>query len=313
MNAKMFKPSIITSNYNGGIMRNSDVKFAVIPCAGHGTRFLPITKGVPKEMCPIVDRPTLDYIVQECIDSGVTDIVLVVSKGKGDIRRYYQSNPVYEAELRAAGKDKYADMIHEVAHKARFHYVTQHELLGLGHAVLQAKDIVKDNNFLVCCGDDICTYKDEAPAKQMIDAFKQVGGYAVVGGQKVAHDAINKYGCMDVKNKLGERLYELHGIIEKPDIDKAPSDLASLGKWVLPGKIFDILEKTPRGRGNEIQLTDAIALLLKEEPVFYYDFVGKRYDCGDKLGYLTAIVDIALSRDDLKDGLKEHIKSLNIK
>lgn len=293
-------------------MREKEVKWGVIPCAGLGTRFLPITKGVAKEMCPIVDRPTLDYIVQELVDSGITDIVLVVSEGKEDIKRYYDLDLKYEEDLRKKGKEKYAELIHSVATKARFHYVKQEELLGLGHAVLQAKKVVGDNNFVVCCGDDICTYKKEPPVKQMIDAFKRVDAHTVVGGQTVAHENIDKYGCMDVKNNTFERCYELKGIVEKPKPEEATSDLASLGKWVFPSKIFEILEKTPKGKGNEIQLTDAISLLMKEEPVYFYDFEGRRYDCGDKLGYLEAIVDIALTRDDLKDGLKEHLKSLNL-
>jgi UTP--glucose-1-phosphate uridylyltransferase len=294
-------------------MRNLDVKWAVIPCAGNGTRFLPITKGIAKEMCPIVDRPTLDYIVQEVIDGGVTDIVLIVSVDKDDIKRYYTYNPEYEQELIAKGKVEAAKLIHEVATKARFHYVTQYELLGLGHAVLQAKKIIGDNNFIVCCGDDICTYKkDEAPAKQLIDAFKRSEGNTIVGGQTVPHENICRYGCMDIKKDCGSHLYELKGIVEKPAIDKATSDLASLGKWVFSPKIFKYLEKTPRGAGGEIQLTDAIALLMKDEPCYFYDFVSKRYDCGDKLGYLTAIIDVALSREDLKEGVIKHIKNLKI-
>lgn len=287
-----------------------EVKYAVIPCAGHGTRFLPITKGVPKEMCPIVDKPTLDYIVEECLDAGITDIVLIVSEGKDDIKKYYDLDPKYEEELRKNGKEKYADLIHKIATKARFHYVTQYELLGLGHAVLQAKTVVGDNNFVVCCGDDICTYSEKSPVSQLVDSFIKNGGHTVVGGQTVEHINIVKYGAMDVESKVYDRTYKLKGIVEKPKLEEAPSDLASLGKWVFNSKIFDELEHTPRGAGGEIQLTDAIAMLMKKEPVYFYDFVGKRYDCGDKLGYLTAIIDVALSRDEFRDGLLEHIKSI---
>lgn len=292
--------------------KNLDVKWAVIPCAGHGTRFLPITKGTPKEMCPIVDKPTLDYIVDEVIAGGVENIVFIISEGKDDIKRYYKKDDAYEKELISKGKEKYAELIHKVSHKANFYFVPQTELLGLGHAVLQAKEVIKDNNFIVCCGDDICTYTDVAPDKQLIDAFKECGGHTLVGGQKVAHDQINKYGCMDIKRALSDRLYELKNIVEKPKIEEATSDLASLGKWVFTSKIFEYLEKTPKGKGGEIQLTDAIALLMKDEPVYYYDFIGKRYDCGDKLGYLKAIVDVALSRDDLKDDFKEFLKEKDL-
>lgn len=286
------------------------VKYAVIPCAGKGTRFLPITKGVAKEMCPIVDRPTLDYIVEECLQSGITDIVFIVSEGKEDIKKYYSVDEPFEKDLIEHGKNKYAELIHHIGTKANYHFVNQEVQLGLGHAVLQAKSIIGDNNFVVCCGDDICTYKDIPPVKQLIDAFEKVGEKTIVGGQKVPHENINKYGSMKVEEVLNDRLFKLGGVVEKPDIDKAPSDYASLGKWVFNSHIFEELENTPKGKGGEIQLTDAIEQLRHKESVYFYDFDGKRYDCGDKLGYLTAIIDIGLSRDDLKEGLKEHIKNL---
>ncbi|MCI7040467.1 MAG: UTP--glucose-1-phosphate uridylyltransferase [Mollicutes bacterium] len=289
-------------------MGKYDVKRAVIPCAGKGTRFLPVTKGTPKEMCPIVDKPTLDYIVDECIDGGITNILIILSEGKDDIRRYYHNDVDYEKELIEKGKTEFASIIHNVANKANFYFAMQHELLGLGHAVLQAKEFIKNENFIVCCGDDICTYEGDAPSKQLIEAFKKTNGHTIVGGQKVKHEMISKYGCMDINRKESARLYSLKGIVEKPNIEEAPSDLASLGKWVFNSKIFDYIEKTPKGKGGEIQLTDAIALMIKDEPVYFYDFVGKRYDCGDKLGYLKAIVDVALKRDDLKDSFKEFLK-----
>ena len=289
-------------------MGKYDVKRAVIPCAGKGTRFLPVTKGTPKEMCPIVDKPTLDYIVDECIDGGITNILIILSEGKDDIRRYYHNDDAYEKELIEKDRTEFASIIHNVANKAKFYFTMQHELLGLGHAVLQAKDFIKNENFIVCCGDDICTYEGDAPSKQLIEAFKKTNGHTIVGGQKVKHEMISKYGCMDINREESARLYSLKGIVEKPNIEEAPSDLASLGKWVFNSKIFDYIEKTPKGKGGEIQLTDAIALMIKDEPVYFYDFVGKRYDCGDKLGYLKAIVDVALKRDDLKDSFKEFLK-----
>ena len=290
-----------------------NVKYAVIPCAGKGTRFLPITKGVAKEMCPIVDRPTLDYIVQECVDGGVTDIVFIVSRDKDDIKKFYTRDERYEQELIAGNKEEFAKSIRDITTKANFHYVIQEEQLGLGHAVLLAKEIVKDEYFVVCCGDDICTYSNDAPVKQLVDAFIKTNGHTVVGGQKVAHENICKYGSMGIEKQLSDRLYKINKIIEKPKPEEAPSDLASLGKWVFNAKIFDELENTPRGKGGEIQLTDAIDRLREKEDVYFYDFDGKRYDCGDKLGYIEAIIDVALSRDDLKDGVIQHIKSLNIK
>lgn len=293
-------------------MKDIEVKYAVIPCAGRGTRFLPITKGVPKEMCPIVDRPTLDYIIEECIDSGIEEIVLIVSEGKDDIKKYYSYDKEYEEELESKGKITEKNLIHRIATKCKLHFILQEELLGLGHAVLLSKEIIKDNNFVVCCGDDICTYKkDNPPVKQLIKAFKIGDGSTIVGGQKVPHKDIVKYGSMDIKDgKNG--LYSLKGIIEKPSLDEAPSDFASLGKWVFNPSIYETLENTPKGKGGEIQLTDAIALLIKKEKVYFCEFDGRRYDCGDKLGYLTAIIDIALNRDDLKDGLIKHLESLKL-
>ena len=287
-----------------------NVKYAVIPCAGKGTRFLPITKGVAKEMCPIVDRPTLDYIVDECINGGITDIVFVISKDKDDIKKYYSLDEEYEKELIDSGKKEYASLIHKIATKANYHFVIQHEQLGLGHAVLQAKDIIKDNNFVVCCGDDICLYDGDSPVKQLVNAFLETNGHTIVGGQTVKHEDIVRYGAAAIKNKINMKLFEISKIIEKPKLEEAPSDLASLGKWVFNSKIFEELENTPRGKGGEIQLTDAIESLRHKESVYFYDFIGRRYDCGDKLGYLTAIIDSALKRDEFKEGLKDHIKNI---
>ena len=293
-------------------MMENKVTWAVIPCAGKGTRFLPITKGIPKEMLPIIDRPTLDYIVQELVDSGIENIVFIVSNDKDEIKKYYDVNEEYENELITAGKESYAKMIHDATHKAKFYYVEQKELLGLGHAVLQAKEVIGSNDFIVCCGDDICTYKDIAPAKQMIDAFLKFNHHTVVGGQTVEHSQISKYGCMDTKKQVDTRTYELKGIVEKPKPEEATSDLASLGKWVFNSKIFSYIENTTPGKNGEVQLTDSIALMMNDEPVYFYDFVGKRYDCGDKLGFIKAIIDVSLSRSDLKDGVIEHIKNLDL-
>ena len=290
---------------------NKEVKYAVIPCAGRGTRFLPITKGIAKEMCPIVDKPSLDYIVDECIDSGIENIILIVSKDKIDtIKRYYSIDEEFEDELKRANKLEEYELIHHIGSKCKIYLVLQEKLNGLGAAVYLSKDIIKDNNFVVCCGDDICLYpKDNPPIKQLVDAFiKQTDAMCIVGGNKVKHTEIVKYASMEVESEVDARTYKLKGIIEKPNLEEAPSDLASLGKWVFSSKIYEYLEKTKPGKGEEIQLTDAIALMLKKDPVYYYDFIGTRYDCGDKLGYLKANIDVALSRDDLKEGLLEFIK-----
>lgn len=288
-------------------MKN-EVKFAVIPCAGKGTRFLPITKGVPKEMLNIVDRPTLDFIVDELIDSGITEIVFVVSKDKDDIKKYYDRDFAFEQDLINHKKDKYAEIIKVNSIKANFYYCLQEEQLGLGHAVLCAKEIVGDNNFVVCCGDDITTYKGVAPTKELIDAFLKANA-TIVGGQEVEHSQINKYGCMDIEQDCGNGLFKLKNIVEKPEIDKATSDYASLGKWIFKPNIFAELEHTPKGKGGEIQLTDAISSLLQKEDVYFKIFNGKRYDCGDKLGFLKAIVDISLENPELGESFKEFLKT----
>lgn len=287
-----------------------NVKFGVIPCAGKGTRFLPITKSVSKEMLNIIDRPTIDYIVDELIDSGIKDIVFVVSPSKTDIKKYYSKDESLINELKESHKEEYIKEIEKLTSKANFYYVTQKEALGLGHAVLMAKEIVHNNNFVVCCGDDITLYdKCNPPIKSLIEAFNLTHS-TIVGGQKVEHSLINKYGSMDIENNIDETLFKLKGIVEKPSLDKAPSDYASLGKWVFKPNIFNELEHTKKGLGNEIQLTDAIESLIKKEDVYFKIFNGKRYDCGDKLGFLKAIIDISLTRGDIKDGFLKYIKSI---
>ncbi len=285
---------------------NNNVKYAVIPCAGKGTRFLPITKGVPKEMLNIVDRPTLDYIVDEVIDAGINNIIFIVNKEKDDIKKFYERNIELENDLIANNKKAFADIIKRNSTKANYFYVVQEEQLGLGHAVLQAKEIIGNNNFVVCCGDDITLFDKISPIKTLIDAFNKTNS-TIVGGQKVIHSEINKYGCMDILKDCGDGLYLLKNIIEKPNLKEAPSDFASLGKWVFKPNIFHEIESTPKGRGGEVQLTDAIASLLKKENVYFKVFPGKRYDCGDKFGFLKAIVDVALNNDEIKEEFKNFL------
>lgn len=290
-------------------MKNIEVNYGVIPCAGRGTRFLPITKGSSKEMLNIVDRPTVDYIVDEMLEAGITNIVFIVSKEKNDLIKYYTEDKKFEEEMLKANKLDYLKVLKDIPKKATFYFVEQKEMRGLGDAVLCAREVIKDNNFAVCCGDDIVDFDGvEAPLKLMVNNFKKVDAHTIVGGQKVSLDVISKYGCMDIKEKLSDDLYSLKGIIEKPKKEEITSDLASLGKWVFNSKIFDALEKTPLGKGNELQLTDAIAVLMKEEEVYYTPFEGVRYDCGDKLGYLKAIVNYALKRDEFKNEFKEYLK-----
>lgn len=290
-------------------MKNLNVDYAVIPCAGKGTRFLPITKGSSKEMLNIIDRPSVDYIVDECVDSGIKNIVFIVSEGKDDLIKYYSRNEALEKDLIEHGKNEYVDILKKIEKKANYYFVYQYELLGLGHAVLQAKDVIKDNNFVVCCGDDVNTYEKDPPLKQLIDAFKETKGSIIVGGQKIEGKDISKYGCMDPKEFISNDLVLLKNIVEKPKFEEAPSNLGSLGKWVFNSNIFKYLEETPVGKGGEIQLTDAIAIAIKNENVYFKEYEGKRYDCGDKLGYLKAVIDFSLNREEFKEDLLEYIKS----
>lgn len=290
-------------------MKNNKVEWAVIPAAGRGTRFLPITKGVSKEMLNIVDRPTIDYIVDEVLDAGIKNIVFVVSPYKDDIKKYYSHDELFYQEMIDHNKKEYAEILDSIPKKGNFYYVNQYEMLGLGHAVLQAKEIIKDNNFVVCCGDDITDFKKgESPIKELIEAFERVGGKTIVGGKTVKHEDIVKYGCMDIDKKIEEGLYSLKGIVEKPSLEEATSDFASLGKWVFNPSIFDAIENAGRGKGNEIQLTDAIEYLRKKEGAYYKEFKATRYDCGDKLGYLKAVINFGFKNKEYKEELIKFIE-----
>ncbi len=286
------------------------VEWAVIPAAGRGTRFLPITKGVSKEMLNIVDRPTIDYIVDECLNAGIKNIVFIVSEYKEDIKKYYSEDKKFFDELVTSKKEEYAKIVDDIPKKANFYYCLQKEMKGLGHAVLMAKDVIKDNNFVVCCGDDIVDFDKDSAVKELVDAFKKVNGKTVVGGKKVKLDDISKYGAMDVKERVDENTYLLKGIVEKPKKEEAPSLLASLGKWVFNYKIFEKIENTKPGKGGEIQLTDAIDSLIKEEGAYFYNFSPVRYDCGDKLGYLKAVIHFALKKDEYKNDLLDYFKEI---
>lgn len=289
---------------------NNKVEWAVIPAAGRGTRFLPITKGVSKEMLNIVDRPTIDYIVDECINADIKNIVFIVSDDKEDIKKYYSEDKKFYDELMKNNKTEYASIVSSIPKKANFYYAYQKEMKGLGHAVLMAKDIIKDNNFVVCCGDDIVDFDKTSAVKELVDAFIQNNNLTVVGGKKVSEDDISKYGAMDIDKKIDEKTFFLKGIVEKPKKEEAPSLYASLGKWVFNSKIFEKIENTKPGKNGEIQLTDAIYSLIKEEGAIFYEFDPIRYDCGDKLGYLKAVIHFALKHDEYKNELLKYFKEI---
>jgi UTP--glucose-1-phosphate uridylyltransferase len=284
---------------------------AVIPAAGFGTRFLPATKSIPKEMLPIVDKPTIQYIVEEAVAAGITDLLIIVSRGKEAIVNHFDKAYELESVLERDNKTEMLEAVRAVSDKIDVHFVRQQEQKGLGHAVLCAKTFVGNEPFAVMLGDDVVV--NEKPClKQLTEQFEKVNA-SVLGVQKVGMEQVSKYGIVACDNVEG-RLYKMSGMVEKPKREDAPSDIAALGRYVLTPAIFDCLERTPKGAGGEIQLTDAIVMLNETEDVYAYDFEGKRYDIGSKQGFLQATVEFAMSRDDLKDEfgayLKEFVKGI---
>lgn len=278
---------------------------AVIPAAGFGTRFLPATKAVPKEMLPIVDKPTIQYIVEEAIAAGIEDLIMITSRGKDALVNHFDKAFELEAVLERDGKEEMLRLVREVSDKINVHFIRQQEQKGLGHAVLYAKSFIGNEPFAVMLGDDVVV--SEKPCiGQLIEQYEKTGA-SVLGVQKIGMEHVSKYGIVDAENVDG-RLYKLNGMVEKPKREDAPSDMAVLGRYIITPGIFDCLAKTPKGAGGEIQLTDALVMLAKSEPMYAYDFEGRRYDIGSKQGFLEATVDFALARDDLKDDFAEYLK-----
>jgi len=285
------------------------IRKAVIPAAGFGTRFLPATKATPKEMLPIVDKPTIQYIVEEAIASGIEDILIISGHGKRSIEDHFDSAPALEAELRRKGKTELLELVQDTA-DINIHYIRQRYMRGLGDAILCAKAFISDEPFAVLLGDDV-VYNPEKPAlKQLIDVYATTGG-SVLGCQSVPNDKVSSYGIVDGEHSNNPRLLKVLDMVEKPEPSEAPSNLAVLGRYVIKPRIFDLLEATQPGKGGEIQLTDALKVLAKEDFVYAYDFEGERYDLGDKLGFLKATVEFALRREDLGAQFKEYLKDLS--
>ena len=273
------------------------VRIAVIPAAGLGTRFLPATKAQPKEMLPIVDKPCIQYIIEEAIDSGIEDILIITGRNKRAIEDHFDRAVELEMMLKAQGKYELLGLVQELS-RVTIHYVRQKEPKGLGHAVLCAKHFVGDEPFAVLLGDDIMDA--EVPVlKQLMDVYEDCGG-SVLGVQEVPREKVSSYGVVKPV-PVKERLWRAEDLIEKPPVAEAPSRLAVLGRYIITPEIFEILEKTAPGRGGEIQLTDALKKLSEREPVYAYEFEGRRYDSGDKQGFLEATVDFALKRPELRD------------
>ena len=283
------------------------VKKAIIPAAGLGTRFLPATKSQPKEMLPIVDKPTLQYIIEEAINSGIEEILIITGRNKKSIEDHFDKTVELELELQQKGKTEMLEMVQEISNMVNIHYIRQKEPKGLGHAIHCAKSFIGDEPFAVLLGDDIVD-SDTPCLKQLIDAYDEYKT-SILGVQEVAKEDTNKYGILDCKY-IEDRVYKVKDMIEKPNIEEAPSNIAILGRYIITPAIFEILENQAPGKGGEIQLTDALKTLDSHEAIYAYNFEGRRYDVGDKLGFLEATIDFALKRDNLKDGLMNYMQNI---
>lgn len=284
------------------------IRKAVIPAAGWGTRFLPATKSMPKEMLPIVDTPTIQYIVEEAVKSGIEDICIITSPYKKAIEDHFDRTLELEHLLERDGKSTLAESVKNIGEMARVVSIRQKEALGLGHAVLCAESFVGDEPFAVLLGDDV-VYNDERPCiGQLIDVYNKYGK-SVLGVQTVLPENIQKYGCVDGK-MIDDRIYTVSGMVEKPKPEEAPSNVAVLGRYIITPEIFAHIKNTKPGAGGEIQLTDALCTLAKEQGMYACDFEGRRYDVGDKQGFLQATVDYALRRNDLKDEFLEYLRGI---
>lgn len=288
---------------------NRPIKRAVIPAAGFGTRLLPATKSTPKEMLPIVDRPSIQYIVEEALESGIEDILIISGHAKRAIEDYFDSAPNLEMALEKSGKTDLLKLVRDTA-DIRVHYIRQRSMRGLGDAILTAKAFMAEEPFAVLLGDDVVYNPDKPAMKQLIEVYEEYGR-SVLGCQKVPDEQVSSYGIVAGNRLDNHRILKVSDMVEKPAPAEAPSNMAVLGRYIITPAIFDILEHTKPGKGGEIQLTDALKVLAQQEAVFAYDFVGKRYDLGDKLGFLKAQVEFALRRDDLGSQFKEYLKELS--
>lgn len=285
------------------------IRKAVFPAAGFGTRFLPVTKSQPKEMLPIVDKPVIQYLVEEAVASGITEIIIVTGRGKRSIEDHFDYSFELEHTLVEKGKHSLLKEVRDVARLAKFVYVRQPMPLGDGHAILCAKEVVGDEPFAVLFGDDIVDHKVPA-IKQLMNVYEETGG-SVMALQKIDKKESDSYGMIKPRWSKG-RLHEVENLVEKPKPAQAPSDLAIIGKYVVTPEIIAALEKAKPGHGGEIRLIDGFMQLQKKQKIYGYEVQGKRYDTGTKLGLLTASIDFALKRKDLGPDLKKYLKSLDL-
>lgn len=283
------------------------IRKAVFPAAGLGTRFLPATKASPKEMLPLVDKPLIQYGVEEAVASGIDSILIITGRDKSAIENHFDISYELEETLKERGKDKVFEEVRSVAEIARIAYTRQKQALGLGHAIYQAKDYVGDEPFAAVLADDIVD--SAVPAlRQMIDVYEKYDA-PVIATMQVPGEAISRFGVIDAE-EVEPGVYRIRDMVEKPPLAEAPSDLAIIGRYVFTPDIFDAIEKTEPGSGGEIQITDAMRLLLKERPIYALKLDGIRHDAGDKLGFLIANVEFALKREDLGPQLREYLKTL---
>ena len=283
------------------------IRKAVIPAAGYGTRFLPATKATPKEMLPIVDKPTIQYIVEEALASGIEDILIISGHGKRAIEDHFDSAPTLEQELMRKGRQDLLNVLRETT-DVNVHYVRQKYMRGLGDAILCARAFVGDEPFAVLLGDDVVYHPQRPALRQLIDVYEETGG-SVLGCQIVSDAQVSSYGIV-AGTMQNERLMRVSDMIEKPALAEAPSRMAVLGRYIIRPEIFSILQNTEPGKGGEIQLTDALKVLAQRDTVYAYNFEGRRYDLGDKLGFLEATVEFALRRSDLGDSFRAYLKQL---
>jgi len=285
------------------------IRKAVFPAAGLGTKFLPVTKAIPKEMLPLVDKPLIQYCVEEAIASGIEDIIIITGRGKTAIEDHFDTSKELELLLEEKGKPDLLKMVRDISNLVKFSYTRQKEALGLGHAILCAKDLVGNEPFAVFLGDDIID--SEVPAMhQMIEVYKKYR-HTVLAVQRVPRESISSYGIIKGE-QIEDRIFKVSDMVEKPKAEDAPSDLAVIGRYILTSDIFEYLENTRPGKLGEIQLTDAIKNMALKHPVYALEFEGDRYDAGDKLGFLKANVSFAMKRDDLKEEFIEFLKGLKL-
>ncbi|MBX4267373.1 UTP--glucose-1-phosphate uridylyltransferase GalU [Clostridium estertheticum] len=283
------------------------VKKAIIPAAGLGTRFLPATKALPKEMLPIVDKPTMQYIIEEAVASGIEEILVITGRNKKSIEDHFDKSIELELDLENKHKDILLKQVRNISNMVNIYFIRQKEPKGLGDAINNARAFVGNEPFAVMLGDDIVDAKTPC-LKQLMDCFEEKNT-TILGVQEVERKNVDKYGIVD-GTRLSDQVYKVDNLIEKPKVDKAPSNLAILGRYIITPEIFDILDKTLPGKGGEIQLTDALKTLIAQQDMYAYIFEGRRYDVGDKLGFLEATVEFALKRDELKIPFMKYLQSL---